>query len=406
MKVKIIDMDHKGNGIGKIDSKIIFIPKGITGDLVDIEIVKSHKNYDEGRILNIIKSSVDRIDSLCPYYDICGGCNISNLCYSKQLEYKKDKVVNIFKRYLGIDINPKIIGSDDRYEYRNKITYKCINGKLGLVSIDNDLVDIDRCSLVSDKVNELYKVIFNESLFLVDKVLIKECNNGLILGIYGNIDIKNGCLKDRNIRNLIDKVKDKCLSIYVNGICICKNDDGYIYIGNLKYRVSLNSFFQINTDNIFRMYDVIVKYGDFCKDDNVIDLYCGVGSISLYVSKYVKSVLGIEIINDAIIDAKENALLNGINNVDFICGDVSKLVDDNINGNKIIVDPPRGGLDNHTIDILNTVDIDRLIYVSCDVMTLVRDLKKLDKYEIKDITLVDMFSQTHHVESIVLLNKK
>ena len=154
------------------------------------------------------------------------------------------------------------------------------------------------------------------------------------------------------------------------------------------------------------MYDVIVKYGDFCKNDRVIDLYCGVGSISLYVSRYVKSVLGIEIINDAIDEAKENALLNGIDNVDFICGDVSKLVDDNVDGNKIIVDPPRTGLDNHTIDVLNEVNVDRLIYVSCDVMTLVRDLKKLDKYEIKDITLVDMFSQTHHVECVLVLHRK
>lgn len=411
MEVRIIDMDHKGNGIGRINNKIVFIPKGITGDLVDIEIVKSHRNYDEGRILKITQSSVDRIDSLCPYYDICGGCNISNLCYTKQLEYKKDKIVNIFKRYLGMEIDPVIIGSNNRYEYRNKITYRCVNGKLGLVSIDNDLVEIDRCYLVSDKVNELYEIISKEDLSWVDKVIIKECNNGLILGIYGNVDINNGdsidnlCFNNKNISYLIDSIKDMCLSIYVNGICVCKNNDGYIYIGDLKYRVSLNSFFQVNTDNISRMYDVIVKYGDFCKNDRVIDLYCGVGSISLYVSRYVKSVLGIEIINDAINDAKENALLNGIDNVDFICGDVSKLVDDNVDGNKIIVDPPRTGLDNHTIDVLNEIDVDRLIYVSCDVMTLVRDLKKLDKYEIKDITLVDMFSQTHHVESIVLLKK-
>ena len=122
MEVKIVDMDHKGNGIGKINNKVIFIPKAITGDFLDIEIVKSHKKYDEGRILKIIEASDNRIDSLCPYYDICGGCNISNLCYSDQLEYKKDKVINIFKRYLGLDIIPNIISSDNRYEYRNKIS--------------------------------------------------------------------------------------------------------------------------------------------------------------------------------------------------------------------------------------------------------------------------------------------
>ena len=412
MQVRIVDMDHKGNGIGKIDKKIVFIPKGITGDLVEIEIVKSHKKYDEGRILKIIDSSDDRIDSICPYYNVCGGCNISNLNYMKQLEYKKSKVVNIFKRYLDMDIDPVIVGSDNRYEYRNKITYKCVNGKLGLVSIDNDLVLVDKCFLVSDRVNELYEMISKGNLSLIDKIIIKQCDNGLILGIYGNIDIDESVTLDMydklddSICSLIDTVRNKCLSIYINGICVCRDDFGYINIGDIIYRVSLDSFFQVNTENISRMYDVIVRYGDFCKNDGVIDLYCGVGSISLYVSKYVDSVLGIEIVEDAIKDANENAKLNNIDNVKFICGDVSKIVDDNVNGNKIIVDPPRGGLDNHTIDVLNEIDVDRLIYVSCDVMTLVRDLKKLDKYEVRDVTLVDMFSQTHHIETIVLLVKK
>ena len=164
MEVKIIDLDHKGNGIAKIDNKIIFIPKCIVGDVVDIEIVKSHKKYDDGRVKKIIDGSEDRIESLCPYYNVCGGCNISNLNYNNQLEYKKNKVINIFKRYLNLDINPDIIGSDNRYEYRNKITYKCDNGRLGLVSIDNKLIDIDKCYLVSDMINELYNLIVQNLL--------------------------------------------------------------------------------------------------------------------------------------------------------------------------------------------------------------------------------------------------
>lgn len=392
MEVKIIDLDHKGNGIARIDNKVIFIPKCIVGDAVDIDIVKSHKKYDEGRIKKIIKSSEDRIESLCPYYNICGGCNISNLNYSKQLEYKKSKVINIFKRYLDMDINPEIIGSDNRYEYRNKITYKCSDGKLGLVSIDNGILNIERCCLVSDKVNELYKLINNEDLSKVNKIVIKECENGLILSIDGEINI--------------DNLMDKCLSIYVNRNCVYKKEDGYINIGDIKYVVSMDSFFQINTENISRLYDVVLKYGEFKNIDRVIDLYCGVGSISLYVSRYVDSVLGIEIISDAIKDAKENAKLNNITNAEFICGDVSKLVDDNVSGNKIIVDPPRIGLDDHTIEVLNEIIVDKLIYVSCDPMTLVRDLKKLDNYVVEDITLVDMFPQTHHCEVVVLLSRK
>ena len=392
MEVKIFDLDHKGSGMTRINNKIVFIPKCIPGDIVDIDIVKCHKKYDDGRVRKVIALSDDRIDSLCPYYDVCGGCNISNLNYAKQLEYKKNKVINIFKRYLNIDINPDIIGSDNRYEYRNKITYKCDNGKIGLVSIDNDIVEINRCAIVSDRINELYENICNEDLSKVEKIVIKECDNGLILDIDGNMNIEN--------------IKNLCLSVFVNNDCVYKSSEGYISIGDLKYRVSADSFFQVNSENIIRLYDVVLKYGKFKNSDKVIDLYCGVGTISLYVASYVNSVLGIEIIEDAVYDAKENAKLNNISNVDFICGDVSKLIDDNISGNIIVVDPPRTGLDNHTIEVINNINVDKLIYVSCDPMTLVRDLKKLDNYRINDITLVDMFPQTHHVESVVLLHRK
>ena len=290
-----------------------------------------------------------------------------------------------------MDINPNIVGSDNRYEYRNKITFRCSGGKLGLVDIFNNVVNVSSCLLVSSKVNLLYKRICEQDLSRVKKVIIKECQNGLMLSVLGYIDI--------------DNLKDMCLSIYIDNECVYKIDDGYIYIGDIKYMVSMDSFFQVNSCNIANLYDVLVKYGDFSLDDRVIDLYCGVGSIGLYIAKYVRGVLGIEIISDAIVDAKKNAEINDICNVDFVCGDVSKLIDDNIVGNKVIVDPPRTGLDSHTIDVLNKISIDKLIYVSCDPMTLVRDLKMLDKYEIKDITLVDMFPQTHHVESVVLLQK-
>ena len=392
MVINVLDYGMNGEGVSKVDGKVILIENALVGEEVDIDIVKSHKKYDEGRVNSFVRYSEDRIESLCPYYNICGGCNISNLNYSKQLEYKENKIINIFKRYLNIDINPEIIGSDNNYEYRNKITFQNMDGIVGLVSIDNKLINIDKCILVSDKVNELYNVICKEDLSNVRKIVIKECDNGLILGLDGKMNI--------------DDIKNLCLSIYCNGNCVCKNDDGYINVGDIKYRVSMDSFFQVNSRNISRLYDVIVKYGEFKKNDSVIDLYCGVGSISIYISKYVDSVLGIEIIDDAIKDANENAKLNGIKNTKFICGDVSKLVDDSISGNVVIVDPPRVGLDNHTIDVLNSINVDRLIYVSCDPMTLVRDLSKLDSYEIKDITLVDMFPQTHHVESVFLLQRK
>ena len=392
MEVKIIDMDHKGSGIAKYNNKICFVPKCVYNDVVDIEIVKSHKKYDEGRVNSFIKEGDVHTDGLCPYYKLCGGCNISNLDYDNQLKYKKNKVINIFKRYLNMDINPEIILSDNVYKYRNKITYHVKDGKIGLMDIDNNLIEIDNCLLVIDRVNELYRNICLEDISNVDKIVIKECDNGLILSIDGEIDITN--------------ISKLCVSIYMNGICVYKKDDGYILVNDIKYLVNERSFFQVNTNNISKLYDVVLKYGEFSKSDNVIDLYCGVGSISLYIAKYVNSVLGIEIIKEAIDDANENAKLNNINNTRFICGDVSNLIDSNINGDIIIVDPPRIGLDNHSVDVLNNSGVNKIIYVSCDPMTLVRDIFKMNNYKLKDITLVDMFPQTHHIETVVLLKKK
>ena len=391
MEIKITDMDHLGNGIGKVDNKIVFIPKSITGDICDVSIIKEKKNYAIGKIKNIINNSPDRKDAECPYYNICGGCNISNLDYNKQLLFKENKVKNIFKKYLNIDINPQVIGSNNIYGYRNKITYHFDN-YLGLVSVFDKVIDIDKCLLVSDKVNELYKLIKENDLSNVRKIMIRECDNGLILSINGKMNI--------------DNIKDKCLAIYMDNKCIIKKEDGYISINNLKYIISDKSFFQVNTSNINKLYDEIVRYGEFNKNDKVIDLYCGVGSITLYIANYVKEVLGIEIIEDAIRDAKKNAIINNITNTKFICGDVSNLIDDNIDCDTLIVDPPRVGLDKHSVEVINKRKIKKIIYVSCDPMTLVRDIALLNNYKMEKISIVDMFPETHHVESIVLLSLK
>ena len=392
MRISIKKMDHLGRGIGYNEGKVIFIPKAIPGDVVDIEITNSYKKYDIGKIIEIIEPSNERIDVGCSYYYECGGCHISNLKYFNQVNFKKDKVIDMFKRYLNKEIVPRVISSEKDFEYRNKITYQVINGKIGLVDINNNFIEIDKCLLVSDRVNKLLSILKKEDLSKAIKIVIRECDNGLILSITGDIKI--------------DNLINECLEIYINGKKKYSKEEGYLYIGNLKYRVSDKSFFQINTSNICHLYDEVIRYGEFTGNERVVDLYCGVGSISLYISKYVKSVLGIEIVKEAIDDAKYNKKINKIDNAIFICSDVAKIIDDKIECDTLIVDPPRAGLDKHTKSVINNSNIKKVIYVSCDPMTLVRDLKDLDMYNLEKISIVDMFPQTCHVECVSILHRK
>ena len=392
MRISVKKMDHLGRGIGYNEGKVIFIPKAIPGDVVDIEITNSYKKYDIGKIIEIIEPSNERIDVGCSYYYECGGCHISNLKYFNQVNFKKDKVIDIFKRYLNKEIVPRVISSEKDFEYRNKITYQVRNGKIGLVDINNNFIEIDKCLLVSDRVNKLLSILKKEDLSKAIKIVIRECDNGLILSITGDIKI--------------DNLINECLEIYINGKKKYSKEEGYLYIGNLKYRVSDKSFFQINTSNICHLYDEVIRYGEFTGNERVVDLYCGVGSISLYISKYVKSVLGIEIVKEAIDDANYNKKINKIDNAIFICSDVAKIIDDKIECDTLIVDPPRAGLDKHTKSVINNADIKKVIYVSCDPMTLVRDLKDLDMYNLEKISIVDMFPQTCHVECVSILHRK
>lgn len=393
--MKIERINHDGEGIGYINNKIAFVPKTIQGDNVDVSVVKEHKNYYKCKLDKIIDSSSDRVNYPCKYYLECGGCSIGNYNYDKQLEFKKDKVKNIFSKYLNKDINPDIIPSK-QYGYRNKITLRA-DKKLGLLKYEsNDIINVDKCLLVSNKVNEIIHLLNSYDISRLSSVIIREFDNGIMVSLYGNVNDE-----------VINKLKEHVISIYLNDKELYKKEEGYIVLNGIKYIISLNSFFQVNTSNITNLYDLVIKYGKFTKEDNVLDLYCGLGSISLYISKYCKNVLGIEINESSITDANKNMKINNISNTKFVCSDVAKILDENYHYDIVIVDPPRSGLDNHTKDILKKIKSKRIVYVSCDPMTLVRDIKDLsDVYEFNDISLVDMFPNTHHVESVVTLKRK
>ena len=397
MRAKIERLNDTGEGIAVIDEKIVFIPKAIPGDIVTIKNVEEHKNYIRANINKIIKKSDIQREIKCPYYYECGGCQIMNMDYKEQLNYKKNKVISIFKKYGNINIIPQIY-SDKEFKYRNKIILEVRNGVMGLCKYhSHDIIKVDNCLLVSDNINEIIKLINNNlDLSLVNRIMIREStSNDIMVVIYGKIDIDN-------VKSVL---KDKISSLYLNNKLILGNKNIKTKLNKYIYTVSPNSFFQINHNMTIKLYDKILEYLN--NSDNVLDLYCGTGSIGIYISKKTKAILGVEIVEDAIANANINKKINKIDNIYFKCGDVAKLINSNDKYDAIIVDPPRAGLSKRTKDILLDINSKKIIYVSCNPMTLLRDIKFLNSnYNLKEINLFDLFPNTYHVESICILERR
>lgn len=398
MEYLITDLNHLGQGITRIDNKITFVSKTVSGDIINLEITKSHKNYNEAKLLKIVKPSPDRIEYKCPYYNKCGGCNIANLEYTNQLKYKKEKVINIFKKYNKIDINPTIIASDEILHYRNKITLQ-YNEKLGLYEEKtHNIIEIQECLLMPQKVNDIIKLLnkynYNTSL---QKIVIRIINNQVMINIIAK-DIP---------KSLIEILKNLDVSVYHNSKYISGNKVLIETLNNYKFSILPDSFFQINKKQTINLYNQIVEYANPQKEDKVLDLYCGVGTIGIYLSKYCKEVLGIEINKSSIENANINKKLNNVENISFIEADVSKVLSMKYKADIIIVDPPRSGLDKNTIETLIKINPKKIVYVSCDPITLSRDINLLkNDYILKDIKLFDMFPETYHVECVAALYRR
>ena len=405
MEVLIDRLDHQGRGIGKIDNKTIFVYDALPNELVDVEIVFENKKIMEGKVIKYLKISPKRIEPICPYFKECGGCDLMHINYDEELKYKENKVKQIVEKFSSIDKNviKQIVGNDNDF-YRNKSTLH-VNCKVGYYSKKSkNIVPIDKCYIVDEKINEIlnilkqldlkniYEVVVRTSKYLDDSMIILKINNSIN-------------------QNIIDRLKEitNNIIIYQNKKYTTLYGNGYIYdmIGEYKFKISPDSFFQVNTKQAKKLYDKVLEYLEPTSNDKVLDLYCGTGTIGIYISKYVKEVKGIEINKYAVKDAFINEEINKINNINFECLDASDISKVKEKFDKIIVDPPRNGLDKKTIEYLIKSNVKRIVYVSCDPVTLTRDLELLkDYYDISEITPVDMFSRTYHVENVTLLKKK
>lgn len=393
MIVKIDNLSHDFRGITRINDKVTFVSDALPGEVADIRITSSRKNIDEAKVISYIETSEERVKPVCPYYELCGGCDTSFIRYNKVLEYKKNIVMDIMRRYANIDINPDIVYDNNIYGYRNKISLKVKDGRLALVKeSSNELINIDRCLLVNDNINNVIRLFDNINLDGVQDVIIKGTNEIMVI-VNGDID------KDI----LINTLKDNVSSIILNDKVIYGSEYINISVDRYKYAVYPKSFFQVNTDMINKLYDKVREYVG--SGDRLLDLYCGAGTIGIYLSDNFKYIDGVEINSDAVVGANLNKKINNIDNINFECKSAREII--NTNYNVIVVDPPRAGLDSTTVNKLLESNVDRIVYVSCNPITLARDIKLLsDKYDVKDMTLFDMFPNTKHVESVIKLRLK
>lgn len=403
-KVEVTKLDHQGRGIAKINDKIIFIPNVLPCETIDVNIVLEKKKYYEGTVKEIINASDKRIKPICPYFEECGGCQFLNMNYQDSLDYKQNKVEEIMNKYLGIKIKiNNIVACDNNLYYRNKTTFQVKNDIGFFKEKTNTLIPVDKCYISDIKINDIYKAIKdNINLTNVKQVIIRATKNTL----ESMVIFKTSNYVDN--KRLIDVLKNKVDSIYINDELIYGKGKIIENLCNKNFYISPSSFFQVNTVQAEKLYNKAIEYANIKKEDTVLDLYCGTGTIGIIASDKAKKVIGIELNKEAIKDANENKKLNNINNIEFYAGDVGKILNkNNYKPDIIIVDPPRVGLDSLALAQILNIRPKKLVYVSCDLMTLARDLKLLSNdYDILELTPVDMFPYTAHVESVCALKLK
>lgn len=439
--VDIVDNGFEGEGIAKIDGFTVFIPNAIKGERIKILIVKVLSSHAFGKIVEVIEKSEHRTEQDCTTYKRCGGCNLRHIDYEETLKMKQKVVQNLVNKNLKerIEVKPTW-AMGNPYHYRNKLQYPVGVDKDGKAIVGifanrtHEIIPVENCLIQEKQANIIAKDIAK----LINKYKISVYNEATQKGIMRHVVIKTG-FKSREVmvilvingdrlpfeKELTKELQDKYEEIKSVVVNINKKNtnvilgekninilgDGYIkdYLGEYCFKISPLSFYQVNPVQAEALYNIAIENAEITTNDVVFDLYCGIGTISLFAAKHAKKVYGIEIVKQAIEDAKENAKMNNIQNAEFIAGDTEIILTDLIDNKKIIpnvviVDPPRRGLDNTTITNILKIQPKRVAYVSCNPATLVRDLSLLEeKYEIKMIQPVDMFPFTSHCEVVAIL---
>ncbi|WP_195539124.1 23S rRNA (uracil(1939)-C(5))-methyltransferase RlmD [Eubacterium maltosivorans] len=432
------DITHSGEGVGRIDNMIVFVDGGVPGDTVEIEITAIKKTYMTGKILKLIAPSGTRQEPPCPYFGRCGGCQLLQVQYDAQLAIKHKIVTDALERIGGIKDVPvnAVIGMEVPYRYRNKAQFKISGKGVGffakrshqIVPIEDCLTQPESCVQVIETFNALLK----DGCF---ELYDEQQHTGFLRGIVQRTNeqgenmiviVGNGKkLKHKNkiLQAITERIPD-VRSIYLNvnttrGNAVLGRKNHLLLgtpqieerIGDLSFLISPNSFFQVNTRQTKVLYDLVKRMAALTGTETLFDLYCGTGTIGLYLAREAAQVYGIEIVENAVLDAQENAERNQIENIRFIQGksetEAPKLTEEGVHPDVIVLDPPRKGCDPALLEMIKNLAVPKVVYVSCNPSTLARDLKILHEYgyQVQEVQPVDLFPGTGHVETVVLMSR-
>ncbi|MEG0707908.1 MAG: 23S rRNA (uracil(1939)-C(5))-methyltransferase RlmD [Cellulosilyticaceae bacterium] len=441
-EMDIVDIGSNGEGIGKIEDFTVFVPNAVKGDHIEVRIIKVKKNFGFGKLIQIITPSPIRGEVKCKVADKCGGCQLQHISYESQLEWKTQKVKNAIERIgglKGIEVKDTL-GMADPFYYRNKAQYpiRLENGEIKIGFFANKshrVIPTDTC-MIQDRRNEqiieiLKKFLIEYKIAIYDEVSHKGLVRHLVVktGYYTNeimiCLVMNGhklpnqeilierLLSVPGIKSIVLNHNTARTNVILSSEMTVIHGENFIVdtIGELKFKISPLAFFQVNPVQTKVLYDKALEYADLTGSETVWDAYCGIGTISLFLAQKAKKVYGVEIIEAAIENARANAELNGISNADFFAGRAEEVIptmyQEGIIADTIVVDPPRKGCDVKLLETLVEMSPKKIVYVSCDPATLARDLAYLCEqgYKVEEVQPVDMFPQTTHVETVVLMTK-
>ena len=457
-QVNIIDTSSEGKAVAKINDMVVFVDDAVPGDICDINIYRKKRNFGEAKAVKIVQASVHRVDAKCKHFGVCGGCKWQHMSYEAQLLFKQKQVYEALTRIGKIPL-PELLpiqGSAKQYFYRNKLEFSFSDKKWLTVqqiqsgeNFDNrnalgfhipkmfdKILDVEECHLQPEPSNSIrneirkYALERNLNFFNIKErsgflrsLIVRTTSTGevmVLLAFYDNLkdEIENLLVhlqkKFPQITSLLYTVNQKGNDTLqdLDIICFAGKDHIMEEMESLKFKIGPRSFYQTNSDQAYELYKITRDFAQLTGNETVYDLYTGTGTIANFIAANAKKVIGVEYVQDAIIDAKENSQLNGIQNTNFFAGDMKDVLNNDffeLHGKPdvIISDPPRAGMHEDVIKVIMDIEPQRIVYVSCNPSTQARDLNMMDqKYKVLKVQPVDMFPHTHHVENVVLLELK